>query len=147
MYWRHREHHYRYTISKLLLTLSEHTTTDYLKSTTVITTATPTASCTGQTCTTGFAATCNPQNSQCFCFTNSAGTGFCGQNAPCAGLTTCNNNAECAGVNSTGDTCALHTCCGDAGICLEGTCPNPSARLRRMAKGRLGVDTAAFRVH
>lgn len=124
--------------------------TDYPQSTTVTATVTA-APCTGQTCSTGFIPKCNLNNSNCFCFTNAAGNGFCGQNAPCAGLTACETDSDCAVKDSSGDTCALSTCCGDAGICLEGICPNPSTKLRRMAKevGRshLEADTAASRGH
>lgn len=111
--------------------------------------------CNAQVC--GGFTNCNPNNTECFCFSSSDSTtgedgtvqslGFCGQNAPCSDRTACTTNAECNVPNSTGDICAVNTCCGAAGICLVGSCGNPARKLIRMALAAKSVfeqGTAAY---
>jgi hypothetical protein len=80
--------------------------------------------CTGQTC--GGFTNCNPNNTNCFCFsaaetklhpdTNTVqNIGFCGQNAACSDLTPCSASTDCNMTSSTGNVCAVNTCCGAAG--------------------------------
>jgi hypothetical protein len=69
----------------------------------------------------------------------------------CSGLTPCANDYDCAVGNSTGDICAVKTCCdapssAHPGVCLKGICGNPAAKLTMMAMARRFVDgTAAYR--
>lgn len=82
--------------------------------------------------------------SECFCFSSIETTvneetgepenlGFCGQNAICSGLTPCSETSDCNAPGSTGNVCAVDTCCGAAGVCLVGSCGNPARKLIRMA--------------
>lgn len=67
----------------------------------------------------------------------------------CGGLTPCANDFDCLSRNSTGDTCAIHTCCGAPsialpGVCLKGICGNPAANLKMASLARRWIgDTAA----
>ncbi|KAG0646057.1 hypothetical protein D0Z07_8040 [Hyphodiscus hymeniophilus] len=128
------------------------TTTLAATSTTVYTIVTATPTCAGQTCATGFIPSCDQDNTGCYCFTDSVGDGFCGENAPCASLTPCETDDDCTSSPlSSGDTCAFSTCCSDGdeqGLCLVGVCSNPSSNLMKMAmaaRNGLVGDTAAFR--
>ena len=108
--------------------------------------------CAGETCSKGFIPTCNPDNTDCFCFTSANGIGFCGYNNSCDALTPCERDDDCLIAEfSSGHICAVNTCCGGKGVCLEGYCANPSAKLRRMARdvkrSHLEPDTAAFKGH
>ena len=100
-----------------------------------------------ETCTNGF-RTCGNGASNCFCFSDYLGAGFCGQNIICSAATACKDNTDCNG----GSICATNTCCpapsqAKPGICLAGQCANPANKLRRMAAMRrnyVGGDTAAW---
>ncbi|KAG9242832.1 hypothetical protein BJ878DRAFT_148573 [Calycina marina] len=99
-----------------------------------------------QNCDNGF-KTCGA--STCFCFADSTGTGFCGQNAVCAAATACASDKDCG----NGSICAKDTCCLAPspelpGICLVGECFNPADKLRslsRMRRSDLSGGTAARR--
>lgn len=102
--------------------------------------------CQGQTCDTGF-TNCN-NNDNCYCFTSSSGTGFCGQNAICSELTACSVDADCG--TGSGRICAVNSCCpvlvpALPGVCLSPQCANPARKLLRMVKARSKQHgTAAF---
>jgi hypothetical protein len=118
-------------------------------------------SCSNSQCTAGgcgnFTGNCNNQG-LCFCFTSTdpaPSNGFCGQNAGCdqPPLTPCANDKDCAVAGSTGNICAVNTCCPQPspeqpGVCLQGQCGNPGSKLKLMAKmvkdRRHGDRTAAF---
>lgn len=107
--------------------------------------------CQGQTCS-NF-TNCSG-NSACYCFTssrNGTNNGFCGQNDVCSSLTPCASNFDCAGRNSTGESCAIKTCCSAPSIakprvCLKGVCGNPAANLKiaAAARRRLGGTAAGL---
>ena len=85
-----------------------------------------------QTCDGGF-KNCGASN--CFCFSDSSGIGFCGINAVCFSATACNNDRDC----NSGSICAKETCCpppseDKPGICLLGECDNPASQLIVLSK-------------
>lgn len=102
-------------------------------------------------------------NAQCFCFTSTrtltSNAGFCGSNGICSELTSCATDEDCSAPSSSGNICAIKTCCAESsdelpGVCLQGLCGNPSRKLMVMARevewmarrrgvGRRGL-TAAF---
>jgi len=98
-----------------------------------------------QTCDGGF-KTCGASN--CFCFSDSTGTGFCGVNAVCFGANACNTDKDCR----NGSICAKETCCpppsdDKPGICLLGECSNPLSKLSvlsRVQNSDTSGRTAAF---
>ncbi|KAN0120021.1 hypothetical protein V8E51_002229 [Hyaloscypha variabilis] len=134
-------------------TTSSHSFTYYSNSSST-SSAAPTSSisphCKGQTC--GNITTCSG-NSSCYCFTSASNSSFCGYNAVCSGLTPCANDFDCAGRNSTGDICAVKTCCSAPsvarpGVCLKGVCGNRAASLKMSSLARRWMgDTAAGQRH
>lgn len=103
-------------------------------------------SCQSQTCDAGF-SNCN-DNINCYCFSDTAGTGFCGQNSVCGNLKTCASDDDCG--RGSGNICAVNTCCVDSGdttgVCLSPLCDNPATRLMRMSRQKITRGaTAAFK--
>ncbi|KAK6514580.1 hypothetical protein TWF281_004778 [Arthrobotrys megalospora] len=65
--------------------------------------------CDGSSC-----GSLNGCGSDCFCFREAGGMGFCGPNVPCAPLKDCASNSEC----EQGEVCAISTCCNRP-VCLS----------------------------
>jgi hypothetical protein len=83
--------------------------------------------CDGKTC--GNFANCGG-GTTCLCFTAADGTGFCATGSqPCSGLPACTTNANCP----SGSICSVQSCCRSP-VCIPIDCPNPSAKLRMMAR-------------
>ncbi|CAD6502800.1 BgTH12-05390 [Blumeria graminis f. sp. triticale] len=106
--------------------------------------------CQAQAC--GSISQCK-EGGDCYCFSSSAtmegNGGFCGKNAACSGLTACATDSDCS-AGSSGNICAISTCCPKKsselpGVCLEGQCSNNSNKLISMARSRMiSGGTAAF---
>jgi len=88
--------------------------------------------CQGLTCSTF--VNCSPGGTNdCQCYSTADGTGFCAHNQLCAGLADCTTNSDCG----AGSICAVNSCC-TRNVCLPAVCGNPSTRLTRLAKKKLG---------
>ncbi|KAK6360922.1 hypothetical protein TWF730_007037 [Orbilia blumenaviensis] len=70
--------------------------------------------CSVPTCDGSSCGSLNGCGSDCFCFREAGGNGFCGPNVPCAPLKDCASNAEC----EIGEVCAISTCCNRP-VCLS----------------------------
>ena len=104
-------------------TVTETTTTQTTTTVTVTLPGAPDASCNGAVC--GTFRSCSNTVGDCSCCTAAESAGFYAQDASCSGPARCTTSSDYAGAQ----ICAVNTCCGAQGICLDLKCDNPARKL------------------
>lgn len=74
--------------------------------------------CTGGNCTIGFTNCGKQHNTNCYCFSDTKGKGFCGCNSYCASIPPCSSSSQCGKKGFCSGFNGCTGCNASPGVCI-----------------------------